>query len=81
MEIPFIITQSLFWKCVLFYTIIWFIIGFISLITQSISDYSWYGFKNYTFIGGIFVISNILWILLPLAFLVDFIHLITNWIF
>lgn len=81
MNETFFIIQLLFWKLVLFYAIIYCVVGLISVIAQSLSGYSWYGFKNYTFIGNVLSLVNFFWLLVPLAFLIDFIHLIIKWIF
>lgn len=58
MNETFFIIQPLFWKLTLFYTIIYCIWGLISVIAQSLSGYSWYGFKENTFIGGILCLMN-----------------------
>lgn len=79
--LDYCITDSHFWRFFAFYLAIYIPFLGCAALGQSLSSYSWYGYKNHTLLGGLLVLANFGWLLLPLGFVIDFIKLVFNLIY
>ena len=77
----FLIVQPLFWKLILLWAIITPLIWIITLFFNTFSYYNWEYYKKESLLGIIYSLVIYAWFLVPIAFVVDFIHLMIKWIF
>ena len=77
----FLIVQPLFWKLILLWAIITPLIWTIARFFNIFSCYNWEYYKKESFLGIIYSLIIYAWFLVPVAFVIDFIHLMIKWIF